>query len=199
MTNPDDLTAQNERSLNTLIRAIVNAQGRFSLILVRCNYQSIQEQILAQVRQRSGLDILAINLQNLSGNLYSIMKAEIGNNQPNAVMIFRLESVHNLDDFLVSINRLRDDFLHDFPFPLVLWINDLVLQKLIKLAPDFYSYAAVPIRFAIATQGASKSFEIESALQELQKRGCEQPEIAASQSLYSQFLPRWQDNCLSQS
>ncbi|BAY12459.1 nSTAND1 domain-containing NTPase [Calothrix sp. NIES-2098] len=214
--NPDDVTAQNERSLSTLIRAIVNAQGRFSLILVRCNYGGIQEQILAEVRQRSGLDILAINLQNSSGNLYSIMTAEIGKTQPNAVMIFGLESVGNLDDFLVSINRLRDDFLHDFPFPLVLWINDLVLQKLIKLAPDFYSYAPVPIRFAIATQelfnflhkeaeeiftkilaagadqfldnaalnltiGAGKRFEIESALQELQKRGCEQPEIAASQ------------------
>ncbi|MGF1960466.1 MAG: hypothetical protein RMX99_013295 [Aulosira sp. DedVER01a] len=214
--NPDDVTTQNERSLTTLIRAIVNAQGRFSLILVRCNYGGIQEQILAQVRERSGLDILAINLQNSSGNLYSIMTDAIGNTQPNAVMIFGLESVRNLDDFLVSINRLRDDFLHDFPFPLVLWINDLVLQKLIKLAPDFYTYAAVPIRFAIASQelfnflhqeaeeiftkilaagadqfldnaalnlamGAGKRFEIESALQELKQRGCEQPEITASQ------------------
>jgi tetratricopeptide (TPR) repeat protein len=214
--NPDDVTVQNERSLNTLIRAIVNAQGRFSLILVRCNYGGIQEQILAQVRQRSSLDILAINLQHSPSNLYSIMKAEIGKTQPNAVMIFGLESVRNLDDFLVSINRLRDDFLHDFPFPLVLWVNDLVLEKLIRLAPDFYTYAAVPIRFAIATQelfhflqqeaeevftkilaagadqfldnaalnlqmGAGKRFEIESALQELKQRGCEQPEIAASQ------------------
>ena len=216
MTNPDDVTAQNERSLSTLVRAIVNAQGRFSLILVRCNYGGIQEQILAQVRQRSGLDILAINLQHSARNLYSIMTDEIGNNQPNAVMIFGLESVRNLDDFLVLINRLRNDFLQDFPFPMVLWINDLVLQKLIRLAPDFYTYAAVPIRFAIATSellnflhqeaeevftkilavgadqfldnaalnlgmGAGKRFEIESALQELKQRGCEQPEIAASQ------------------
>ncbi|OUL35782.1 hypothetical protein BV372_09765, partial [Nostoc sp. T09] len=251
MTNPDDVTAQNERSLTTLIRAIVNAQGRFSLILVRCNYGGIQEQILAQVRQRSGLDILAINLQHSASSLYSIMTDEIGTTQPNAVMIFGLESVRNLDDFLVSINRLRDDFLNDFPFPLVLWINDLVLQKLIRLAPDFYTYAAVPIRFAIATEelfnflhqeaeeiftkileagadqfldnaalnltlGAGKRFEIESALQELQKRRCKQPEIAASQQfilgrdayaknqmeesrqLYKQSLVFWWQQCIDE-
>ncbi|MBD2196362.1 MULTISPECIES: nSTAND1 domain-containing NTPase [Calothrix] len=216
MTNPDDINAQNERSLSTLIRAIANAQGRFSLILLRCNYAGIQEQILAQVRERSQLDILAINLPKSANNLYSVMTAEVGTAQPNAVMVFGIESVHKLDDFLVCINRLRNDFLHDFPFPLVLWINDLVLQKLIRLAPDFYTYAAVPIRLAIATEelfnflhqeaeeaftkilaagadqfldnsalhlemGAGKRFEIESALEELKKRGCEQPEIAASQ------------------
>ncbi|MBD2357828.1 hypothetical protein H6G41_24990 [Tolypothrix sp. FACHB-123] len=216
MTNHDDINAQNERSLSTLIRAIANAQGRFSLILLRCNYAGIQEQILAQVRERSQLDILAINLQKSANNLYSVMTAEVGTAQPNAVMVFGIESLHKLDDFLVCINRLRNDFLHDFPFPLVLWINDLVLQKLIRLAPDFYTYAAVPIRLAIATEelfnflhqeaeeaftkilaagadqfldnsalhlemGAGKRFEIESALEELKKRGCEQPEIAASQ------------------
>ncbi|BAY22869.1 WD-40 repeat-containing protein [Calothrix sp. NIES-2100] len=216
MTNPDDITAQNERSLSTLVRAIIHAQGRFSLILIRCNYGGIQEQILAQVRQDSGLEIFAIKLQNSENSLYSTMTDAIGSSTPNAVMVFGIESVKKLDDFLVGINRLRDDFLHDFPFPLVLWVNDLVLQKLIKLAPDFYTYAAVPIRLAIATSEllhflnqeaeeiftkilavgadqfldnaalnlgmvAGKRFEIESALQELQKRGCEQLEIAASQ------------------
>ncbi|MDZ7956350.1 MAG: hypothetical protein RMY34_00310 [Aulosira sp. DedQUE10] len=155
----DDVTVQNERrlspsetSLATLSRAIIHAQGRFSLILVRCNDAGLPEQILAEVRQRSRLEIVAINLRNSSHSLYSTMTAAIGSPQPNAVMVFGIESVQNLDDFLVSINRLRDDFLHNFPFPLVLWINDLVQQKLIKLAPDFYSYAPVPIRFAIATE-----------------------------------------------
>jgi hypothetical protein len=32
----------------------------------------------------------------------------------------------------------------------VLWINDEILQKLIRLAPDFKSWAANPIRFDIA-------------------------------------------------
>jgi WD40 repeat protein len=252
MTNPDDINTQNERSLSTLVRAIVNAQGRFSLILVRCNYAGIQEQILTQVRERSGLEILAINLQNSANSLYSTITDAIASSQPNAVMVFGIESVKNLDDFLVSINRLRDDFLHDFTFPLVLWINDLVLQKLIRLAPDFYSYASVPILFAIASaelfnflqqeaeevfnkilaagadqfldnaalnleMGAGKRFEIESALQELKQRGCEQPEIAASQQfilgrdayaktqmeesrqLYSQSLAFWWQQYIDES
>ncbi len=148
----DDVIVQHERSLTTLSRAITNAQGRFTLILVRCNYAGLQEQILAELRQRSGLEILAINLRNSSHSLYSTMTTTISFPQPNAVIVFGIESLQNVDDFLVSLNRLRDDFLHNFPFPLVLWINDLVQQKLMKLAPDFYSYAPVPIRFAIATE-----------------------------------------------
>ncbi|BAY33868.1 WD-40 repeat-containing protein [Nostoc carneum NIES-2107] len=148
----DDVIVQHERSLTTLSRAITHAQGRFTLILVRCNYASLQEQILAELRQRSGLEILAINLRASSHSLYSTMTATIGSPHPNAVIVFGIESLQNVDDFLVSLNRLRDDFLHNFPFPLVLWINDFVQQKLIKLAPDFYSYAPVPIRFAIATE-----------------------------------------------
>ncbi|MBD2211614.1 hypothetical protein H6G64_20615 [Calothrix sp. FACHB-156] len=148
----DDVIVQHERSLTTLSRAITNAQGRFTLILVRCNYAGLQEHILAELRQRSGLEILAINLRNSSHSLYSTMTTTISFPQPNAVIVFGIESLQNVDDFLVSLNRLRDDFLHNFPFPLVLWINDLVQQKLMKLAPDFYSYAPVPIRFAIATE-----------------------------------------------
>jgi hypothetical protein len=44
---------------------------------------------------------------------------------------------------------VRNEFPKQFQFPLVLWINDEVLQKLIRLAPDFKNWAANPIRFDI--------------------------------------------------
>jgi hypothetical protein len=48
---------------------------------------------------------------------------------------------------LIATNLVRDEFRKQFPFPIVLWIDDEVLQKMIRLAPDFKNWAATPIRF----------------------------------------------------
>jgi tetratricopeptide (TPR) repeat protein len=137
--------------LSTLIRALTRSQGRFSLIFVRCNYPNLQQPILEELRQRSQLQIQEITLDKSVTNLYTNIQAELSPQQPNAVIVLGLESVTALDDLLISMNRVRNDFLQSFSFPLVFWINDLVLQKFVKLAPDVYTYAAVPIKFTIAT------------------------------------------------
>ncbi|MFQ4164768.1 nSTAND1 domain-containing NTPase, partial [Scytonema millei] len=152
--NPEEISVQNERSLATLVRAIVRSQGRFSLILVRCNYAHLQEEIIEQLRQNSQLQILEITLDKSAKNLYSIIHAQLATDRlsvTDAIMVLGLQSVTAIDDLLISINRVRDDFPQSFSFPVVFWINDLVLQKFIKLAPDFYTYAGVPIKFAIST------------------------------------------------
>ncbi len=159
-SRPEDVTAQNERSLRTLIRAITRSQGRFSLILVRCNYASVRERILAELR-RCQLQIREITLDKSTTNLYLTIQ-KTGLQQPNALMVLGLESVTALDDLLTSLNRVRDDFRQSCPFPLVLWINDLVLQKFVKFAPDFYSYAGVPIQLAIATDELVKFLQQEA-------------------------------------
>ncbi|NEP43473.1 MAG: hypothetical protein F6K35_31310, partial [Okeania sp. SIO2H7] len=38
-------------------------------------------------------------------------------------------------------------FREKLPFPLILWVTEEVQEKLMKLAPDFYSFAAVTIKF----------------------------------------------------
>ncbi|GAB1538974.1 hypothetical protein NUACC21_16390 [Scytonema sp. NUACC21] len=156
--NSEEISVQNERSLATLIRAIVRSQGRFALILVRCNYAHLQERILEELRQNPQLHILEITLDKSATNLYSIIQAKLAtdglslpSSVANAIMVMGLQSVTRIDDVLISMNRVRDDFPQNFSFPVVIWINDLVLQKFIKLAPDFYTYAGVPIKFAIST------------------------------------------------
>ncbi|HEY9902537.1 MAG TPA: hypothetical protein V6D43_08925 [Candidatus Sericytochromatia bacterium] len=68
-----------------------------------------------------------------------------------ALFVLGLESVVDLEDLLTSSNQVRDEFRKRLPFPLVLWVNDEVLQKLVRFAPDFSSWAATPIKFEIAT------------------------------------------------
>ena len=149
---PEDAIAENNRSLNTLMRALSLSHGEFSLVLVNCNYVRLREQILSQVRQISTVKSRELMLADSTATLYTTIQAELGNEQPDALMIFGLESIPAIETLLTSTNQVRDEFRKNFPFPLVLWIDDKLLQKLVRFAPDFTSWAATPIKFVISTE-----------------------------------------------
>ncbi len=144
-------TTQNERSLTRLIRSISLSQGQFSLILVRCNYARLQLQILKQFRDKSPIPIQQISLSQSVKTLYTTISSEIEGSVPSALMVLGLETVKSLDHLLNSTNQVRDEFRKKFAFPIVLWITDEVATKLIRLAPDFKSWAAATIKFELST------------------------------------------------
>ena len=149
--------ALNDRSLRTLARAIKISQGHFALILVRCNYGALRERMVASLRSlllaelaessTSKFDLQELALPTSAKTLYTAILAKITSTQPNALMIFGLESVTACDELLKYTNQIRDRFRKNFSFPLVLWVNEELLQKLIRLAPDFKSWAATSIKF----------------------------------------------------
>jgi WD40 repeat protein len=155
----EDTTEYNERSLKVLDRAIALSLGEFSLVLVRCNYKYLRDQAFRQLKKLSPqrYKIRELNLPPEAKTLYTTILAHGYNEPPQknelppALFIFGLESVVALEDLLSSSNQVRDDFRKRLPFPLVLWVNDEVLQKLVKFAPDLASWAATPIKFEIAT------------------------------------------------
>ncbi|HAJ64819.1 MAG TPA: hypothetical protein DCP31_40910, partial [Cyanobacteria bacterium UBA8543] len=153
MTNPhqpEDVAAYNESSLKALVRAIRLSQGQFRLILLGCNYAVLQKRMVQRLRELSPVKIREIVLPKSVKSLYTTIRAELGDELPPALMVFGLESVSNLNTVLTSSNYVREEFSKNFPFPLMLWSNDEVLQKFIRLAPDFESWATT-VNFAIAT------------------------------------------------
>jgi WD40 repeat protein len=86
--------------------------------------------------------------------LYTTIKAELGDEVPQALSVFGLESVSDIRTVLTSSNYIREEFSKNFPFPLVLWINDEVQKKLLRLAPDLESWAT-SVEFVIATDELS--------------------------------------------
>ncbi len=156
---PEDIAAYNEQSLNALDRAIALSRGEFSLVLVRCNYKRLRDRLLRQLRKRSNnhYNIQEIVLPESVTTLYTtIQSLRQGVSCPThepypALFILDLESVVALEDLLTSSNQVRDEFRKRLPCPLVLWMNDEVLQKFVKFAPDFASWAATPIKFEIGT------------------------------------------------
>lgn len=140
---PERISLNNEQAIRTLARAITYSQGEFSLILVRCNYVSLRERMMQQLRQQCSIEIQELELAADSKTLYTAITREIGETQPPALIVFGLATVQSVDAVLASTNQVRDEFRKAFAFPLVLWIDDTLLKKLIKQAPDLESWASV--------------------------------------------------------
>jgi tRNA A-37 threonylcarbamoyl transferase component Bud32 len=186
----EDVNGKNEKSLQTLVRAIRLSQGEFSLILVRCNYANLRAQIVQRLHEISPVRIREITLPVSAKTLYTSILTQLGDEHPSALMVLGLESVTEIDRVLTSSKYVREEFRKNFPFPMLLWVNDLVLQKLNRLATDFANWAtrveftlstdelAQFLRqktdeiFASDTHPASEAcWELETARQELQNRG----------------------------
>jgi hypothetical protein len=135
-----ELIQINQESLKTLIRGITCFQEEFSLILAACNYRTLREQIVQQLRKQCPVQMRELVLEKSVQTLYTRITEELGTEQPNALMIVGLESVRELDPVLTATNQIREEF-RNFNFPVVLWVTDAILCKLIRLIPDFHSWA----------------------------------------------------------
>lgn len=165
MNESDAVARLNERSCTNLARAILLSQNQFSLILVRCNYMSLREQMAAALQEQiiaiqddRELYIKTVELPKSASTLFNPLLAQIeaegGDRVVDALMVFGLESVQDLDRAIAATNQVREEFRKYFPFPVVLWTNDEVMQKLVRYAPDFKSWAAAAIKFELARKEA---------------------------------------------
>jgi hypothetical protein len=147
LSNSENGTASSTAATKRLARAIMVSGGEFSLILACCNCVERQQQVLNVLTEFSSSDIHEILLSSVTDTLYTAITTGIGATQPEALMIRGLESVVDINQLIISTNIMRNEFRKQFRFPLVLWVNDEILRKLVWLAPDFKDWAASTIRF----------------------------------------------------
>lgn len=150
---------ENQHTLQRLIRAIALSEGQFALILVRCNYKRLGEQILGNIRSiTKDINFREIVLNPSTTSLHKTIISELSldnpavltDSLPSAVMVFGIESIIDLENLLTGINQARNIYAATFPFPVVLWLQDEVASLLSKLAPDFKSWAVTTIKFEMA-------------------------------------------------
>ena len=142
--NPEE---ENDRSFNTLARAIELSRGEFSLIIVCCNCSEKREEIKQKLTELLSIKLEELSLEKKATTLLSTILTKLENKRPKTLFVSGLESVENLGELLKAANIVRNQFREKLAFPLILWVTEEVQQKLIKLAPDFYSWAAVTIKF----------------------------------------------------
>ena len=134
-----DSAKYNERSFSTLIRALRLSQGYFSFILVNCNSLALRQQIVDRLQATCAVKPRQLFLPSSATTLYRTIAAEVDGEQPPALMILGLESVQPIDRLLVSTNLLCSEFSKKFSFPVVFWVTDELLRKIIRTAPDLYN------------------------------------------------------------
>ncbi|MCF2148424.1 hypothetical protein IQ276_018740 [Desmonostoc muscorum LEGE 12446] len=195
-----DIRANNERALRSLGRAIALSNGQFSLVLVSCNYRVLQEEMLQRLEESSsGLyHIQKVVLPHNARSLYTTIHLQLvtRDQPPSALMILGLESVDELDDFLRSINHIRDEFRKRHPFPIIVWMNDEVLQKVVRLAPDFASWAATPIEFEMTTRSLLEFLqqETDALFARVLPKNTAQPQAPKFTENYSTLEQVWEHN-----
>lgn len=137
------LTLKQNQALKRLARTLSLSAHRFTLILVRSNnpgsIESVFQVLDTQYAVKPSLLFLPENSRSLFGAIQSIKRPSQG------LMVIGLDTIADLDEFLITTNQMRNEFRQQFHFPVVLWANDAVIGKLVKLAPDFYSWASGPI------------------------------------------------------
>ncbi|MEG4233779.1 hypothetical protein QUA40_16950 [Microcoleus sp. Pol11C3] len=134
-----DSAKYNERSFSTLIRALRLSQGYFSFVLVHCNSLALRQQIVDRLQATCPVQPQQLFLPESATTLYTTIAAEVDAEQPPALMILGLESVQAIDRLLVSTNLLCSEFSKKFSFPVVFWVTDELLRKIIRTAPDLYN------------------------------------------------------------
>ncbi|WP_460202809.1 hypothetical protein [Scytonema sp. NUACC21] len=147
LTNSQDSKMNIAVPIQRLVRAIKVSQGEFSLLLACCQSTLKQRQILDLVKEFCPAEIKEIELPPSSETLYTTVTSLLGSAQPQALIVKGLESVVAINQLIVSTNIMRDELQKQFQFPLVIWVNDEILEKLIWLAPDLKNWAACTIRF----------------------------------------------------
>ncbi|MGF1492706.1 MAG: hypothetical protein ACFBSC_09685 [Microcoleaceae cyanobacterium] len=138
---------RNVDALKQLNRSLAYSQGQFCLILAHCDNPSIRQQMIQQLHDHCSVSLNEIVLDQSAETLYTTVYREFQGKQPEAVMVTGLESVQRLSQLLIATNYVREEFCK-FSFPIVLWVTDDVLKKLIRLVPDFFSWASAGIEFS---------------------------------------------------
>ena len=151
-----DILRVNQEPLQVLERAIALQQNHFALILARCNYQQLQEQLLEHLceihphLQRVRLSPHIPSLREAIQRHLQLNLAHVPT--PTALMVTGLGTVNHLQAVLKSANLARDRFQEQIPCPLVLWVDDHVLARLAQLAQDFKNLAPPSIKFEFSPE-----------------------------------------------
>jgi len=154
----NDFTLANQESLDELAWAMEACQGQFCLMLARCNYGYLQQHLIQQLQDECIFDIRLIHLKPDDKTLFSTVRSQLGQEIPSALMVSGFAALDNVDDMFAAMNQVREEFRKNFPFPFILWMNDRVYIRLLRIAPDFESWATTTA-FAIPTDELINSLQ----------------------------------------
>ncbi len=141
--NCDNPYLEERDPLMELITLIDDFQGEFCLIFAVCNFYGLQKQILKQLKEESEQSSLNIDLSKISPqakSIYTFIRKKNSRKKLNSIVIHGLEEVKEIDDLLSSANQSRELLAKSFSFPIVVFINQEISDKLQRIYVDLRSW-----------------------------------------------------------
>jgi len=133
------------RQMRNLANAVRLADS-FSLLFVRCNQRPRQKEIIEELKgELADYKIKVIFLENQIEHLLDELQARLGDEKPDAIFVYGLESSFPKADeaaeskFVVTLNHSRNSFKRVLDCPLVLFVPEYALSAIYHGATDFYS------------------------------------------------------------
>ncbi|NES74201.1 MAG: hypothetical protein F6K24_57940, partial [Okeania sp. SIO2D1] len=139
------LEINNQKLLQKLVRGMEMSQGQFRLFLAQCNYLSQRDRLILQLRESFSGDLAELHLDESVDELYATIRKRLGDQQPDALMVWGLESVRDIDKLLVAMSLVREEFRKNCSFPIVLWVDAEISRKFIRLIPDFENWSSLTV------------------------------------------------------
>lgn len=131
----DDALAELIWALETQVDA-----HEFNIIVVRCNSVTLRKRLEKRLRSQCKLQIDEVELEPSTTALYAILYAQFSQNQPQVLMVSGFENITKLESVLAGVNQIREELRKNFPIPIVWWVNDRVISKIRRVAPDLESW-----------------------------------------------------------
>ncbi|MDM9583507.1 tetratricopeptide repeat protein [Nostoc sp. GT001] len=153
----NDTKAENQRNYQKLIVAIEASQGILNLLIAVCNDSNLREDLIQQYEtELKQQDFLTyrIGVRNQDPSLrYAVaqlIEAEPDLQQDNPAVItvlgidkllsVKLDAPKSEEDRFFGYLQWTREALRQFRFPIVLWLTEPMLVRLVEKAPDFWSW-----------------------------------------------------------
>ncbi|MEM6592296.1 MAG: hypothetical protein AAF651_10610, partial [Cyanobacteria bacterium P01_C01_bin.73] len=144
-----EILEHNREPLRQLKRSLRISAGQFSVVLVRCDYQRLQQILIGDLQQRMD-GVQEVRLTSDTAGVVSAIRHHLhqAETPPTALMVTQLWALPNLNQSLKDANLARDQLRDLLDCPLVFWLSDRVVRLVSRYAQDFKNQATPTIAFS---------------------------------------------------
>ena len=130
----DNITKHNDffHDLNFILKY----SNRFQLYLALCNDDSFIQESHNIILNEYNKSVQWLSFPSDNRFLFSFLENTIDSSK--VTVVNGLKDNIDIDTVLATMNVIRETF-YQFNLPIILWVDESIMGKFIKIAPDFYS------------------------------------------------------------
>ena len=157
------------KELNKLKWELVQSKGEFNIYIAHCNYPDLRNEVNEAINKDYAGTVCLLEINKAyKKSLYEKAKESLSNDNFELLIIYGLEELIYIDSVLTITNKSRNEFTN-LKIPIILWVTDEVIQKIIRLAPDFEDWANFSY-FTFDLKNNEKEIRIKSITDNIYKK-----------------------------